>query len=191
MKRIIQLILFFSLIAISLIVHRLYFQENDKKINTHTNISTEKFSGSENNLIKDLRYEVKLDIDNEYIIIAELGELIYENDVEKVKMQIVIATLIDKNKIPITIKSNKALYDNSNYDTNFSENVKIEYMGDIIFSDKVDLEFKNNIINIYDNVVYNGTDGVMKADYITINLITKKINVNMKNKKNNIKIIVK
>ena len=132
-----------------------------------------------------------MDIDNEYIIIAELGELIYENDVEKVKMQIVIATLIDKNKIPITIKSNKALYDNSNYDTNFSENVKIEYMGDIIFSDKVDLEFKNNIINIYDNVVYNGTDGVMKADYITINLITKKINVNMKNKKNNIKIIVK
>ena len=64
-------------------------------------------------------------------------------------------------------------------------------MGDIIFSDKVDLEFKNNIINIYDNVVYNGTDGVMKADYITINLITKKINVNIKNKKNNIKIIVK
>ena len=191
MKRIIQLILFFSLIAISLIVHGLYFQENDKKINTQTNISTEKFSGSENNLIKDLRYEVKLDSYNEYIITAELGELIYENDVEKVKMQIVIATLIDKNKIPITIKSNKALYDNSNYDTNFSENVKIEYMDDIIFSDKVDLDFKNNIINIYDNVVYNGTDGVMKADYITINLITKKINVNMKNKKNNIKIIVK
>ena len=190
MKRIIQLILFLSLIVISLIFHRIYFQ-NEDKIDIQNSIPTnESFDSSINNLIKDLKYEVKLDNDSEYTITAEVGEIFYENDAEKVYMQMVIATLIDQNRLPVTIKSNKALYDNSNYGTNFSENVRIEYGNEIIFSDKVDLDFKSNIISIYENVIYNGINGSMKADNITINLITKKINVNMNNKKDNVKIIV-
>ena len=190
MKRIIQLILFLSLIVISLIFHRIYFQNNDK-IDIQGSIPTnESFDSSINNLIKDLKYEVKLDNDSEYTITAEVGEIFYENDAEKVYMQMVIATLIDQNRLPVTIKSNKALYDNSNYGTNFSENVRIEYGNEIILSDKVDLDFKSNIISIYENVIYNGINGSMKADNITINLITKKINVNMNNKKDNVKIIV-
>tara|TARA_B110001452_G_scaffold114732_1_gene95174 strand:+ start:750 stop:1325 length:576 start_codon:yes stop_codon:yes gene_type:complete len=190
MKRIIQLILFLSLIVISLIFHRIYFQ-NDDKIDIQGSIPTnESFDSSINNLIKDLKYEVKLDNDSEYTITAEVGEIFYENDAEKVYMQMVIATLIDQNRLPVTIKSNKALYDNSNYGTNFSENVRIEYGNEIILSDKVDLDFKSNIISIYENVIYNGINGSMKADNITINLITKKINVNMNNKKDNVKIIV-
>ena len=190
MKRIIQLILFLSLIVISLIFHRIYFQSDDK-IDIQGSIPTnESFDSSINNLIKDLKYEVKLDNDSEYTITAEVGEIFYENDAEKVYMQMVIATLIDQNRLPVTIKSNKALYDNSNYGTNFSENVRIEYGNEIILSDKVDLDFKSNIISIYENVIYNGINGSMKADNITINLITKKINVNMNNKKDNVKIIV-
>ena len=96
MKRIIQLILFLTLIVISLIFHRIYFQE-EKKINTQTDIITKEIPGSKgNNLIRDLKYEVKLDNNNEYTINAELGEIIYENGTEKVSMQIVIATLIDR-----------------------------------------------------------------------------------------------
>jgi len=190
MKRIIQLILFLTLILISFIFHKLYFQETNK-INIQTNISTNESSAStSNNLIKDLKYEVKLDNNNEYILTAELGEIVYEDDAEKVKMQNVVGILIDQNNIPITIKSENAVYDNSSYATNFSESVKIEYLDNKIFADKVDLDFKNNIIIIYDNVKYYRIDGNMKADSIIINLITKKIDVNMKNKKDNIKIIV-
>jgi len=190
MKRIIQLILFLTLILISFIFHKLYFQETNK-INIQTNISTNESSAStSNNLIKDLKYEVKLDNNNEYILTAEFGEIVYEDDAEKVKMQNVVGILIDQNNIPITIKSENAVYDNSSYATNFSESVKIEYLDNKIFADKVDLDFKNNIIIIYDNVKYYRIDGNMKADSIIINLITKKIDVNMKNKKDNIKIIV-
>jgi hypothetical protein len=190
MKRIIQLILFLTLILISFIFHKLYFQETNK-INIQTNIFTNESSAStSNNLIKDLKYEVKLDNNNEYILTAEFGEIVYEDDAEKVKMQNVVGILIDQNNIPITIKSANAVYDNSSYATNFSENVKIEYLDNKIFADKVDLDFKNNIIIVYDNVKYYRIDGNMKADSIIINLITKKIDVNMKNKKDNIKIIV-
>ena len=190
MKRIIQLILFLTLILISFIFHKLYFQETNK-INIQTNIFTNESSAStSNNLIKDLKYEVKLDNNNEYILTAEFGEIVYEDDAEKVKMQNVVGILIDQNNIPITIKSENAVYDNSSYATNFSESVKIEYLDNKIFADKVDLDFKNNIIIIYDNVKYYRIDGNMKADSIIINLITKKIDVNMKNKKDNIKIIV-
>ena len=190
MKRIIQLILFLTLIVISLVFYRIYFQ-NDDKIDNQILIPTNELADSStDNLIKDLKYEDKLDNNSEYIITAEVGEMLYENNKEKVRMQIVIAKLFYQNNLPVTIESNKALYDNSNYDTNFSENVRIKYGDDIIFSDKVDLDFKSNIINIYDNVIYNGIDGSMKADNITINLITKKINVSMNNKKKNVKIIV-
>ena len=190
MKRIVQLILFLTLLLISFIFHKLYFQGNDKT-EIQTNINTDELPKSINsNLIKDLKYEVKLDNNNEYIITAELGEIVYEGDSEKVKMQNVTGILIDQNKIPITIRSDKALYDNSNYATNFSENVKIEYLNNKIVADKVDLNFKNNIIIIYDNVIYYGIDGNMKADIIKINLITKKIDIDMNNKKDNVKIIV-
>ena len=40
---------------------------------------------------------------------------------------------------------------------NLEKNVKIKYLNNIIFSDKLDLIFENNIVTIYENVKYNGS----------------------------------
>ena len=45
----------------------------------------------------------------------------------------------------------------------------------------MDLNFDENIVEIYDNVVYQGLKGEIKADKITINLVTKSVAINMKN----------
>ena len=103
-------------------------------------------------------------------------------------MQKVIAIFIDKNNIPLTVISDKAIYNNSNYNTKFRENVKIEYLNNIILADKMDLNFENNTILIFDNVNYNGTQGNLLTDIIKINLITKKIDIYMKDYKDNVKI---
>ena len=188
MKRIIQLILFLILVITCIIFYKIYFNEKEET-QTKKDILNEKItSQTKNNLIKNLKYEVRLDQDNQYIITADLSEITYDNNIEKVKMQKVIAIFTDKNSIPLTITSDKAIYNNFNYNTNFKENVRVEYLDSIILADKMDLDFNKDIITIFENVRYNGAQGSIIADNIKINLITKKIDINMKDKKDNVKI---
>ena len=196
MKKIIKTILFLSLFIISLVFYKFYFEDNSTDTSqtnsiNESSINKELSQSSENNLIKNLKYQVKLDENNEYNISAKLSEIINDEQAEKVKMQNVIATFIGKDTIPITIKSDFALYNNSNYNTNFNKNAQIQYKDNIIYSDKIDLNFKDNLIIIYDNVLYDGIHGTMNADNIEINLITKKIDINMNNKKDKVKILKK
>jgi hypothetical protein len=181
MKKIIQLILFFFLIIISLIFYKVYFSKIEKVQINKDLFENQLLKQSENNLIKNLKYEVRLDRDNQYIVNSELSEITYVNDVEIVNMQKVIAIFTDKTNIPITIISDEAVYDSSNYNTNFSKNVRIDYLDNLIFSDKMELDFINNEILIFENVKYDGLQGIIKADNIKIDLITKKIKIYMDN----------
>ena len=192
MKRYIQLILVFTLITISFFFYKLYFLD-DKKINSKNVTSDNKISNnndqnSKNNLIKNLKYEVKLDQDKQYIITADLSELTYKNDAELVNMQKVKAIFIGQDKIPLTITSQTAVYNSLNYNTNFRKKVQAEYMNNIIVADRMDLNFQENIITISENVKYDGLEIDMKTDNIKINLITKKIDIYMNDNKKNVEI---
>ena len=142
-----------------------------------------------NNQIKNLRYEVNLDNNNQYIITSNFSELINSNEYEIVKMQGVEAIFIEKEKIPILIKSDNADYNNENYNTEFKNNVLIEYMDNKIFSDKLNIDFKKNKIRIFENVLYEGEHGKMKTDNIVINLTTKEIDISMQNENKNVELI--
>ena len=56
-------------------------------------------------------------------------------------------------------------------------------MDNIILSEKLDINFKENLISVYDNIVYDGKEGRVKADNMIINLLTKEIDI-MKSKLN-------
>ena len=189
MKRIIQLALLLILILVSTIVYIIYFTENKETQKKPEIINEKQSSKTKNNLIKNLKYEVRFDQDNQYIITADLSEITYDNNVELVSMQKVVAIFIDKNNIPTVITSDKAIYNNSNYNTNFSENIRIEYLDNIIFADKMDLDFNKDIIKIYENINYQGAQGTIKTDNIYIDLITKKIDIYMDNKSDNVEVI--
>ena len=191
MKKVIQLTLFIFLIVITIIFYKVYFHKKKPQL-SEINIQQEKLkTTSENNLIKNLKYEVRLDQDNQYIISSDLSEITYENNIEIVIMQNVTAIFIDANNIPLTITSDKAIYNNSNYNTNFIDNIKIDYINNIILSDKMNLDFSKNLITIFGNVQYDGIQGAIKTDNIKINLITKKIDIYMDKDKNNVEIITK
>ena len=187
MKRIIQLVLFLFLILIIFVFYKTYFTEVKKteiEIKQKDQISSDDKIRSEkgNNLIKNLKYNVTFDDKTEYIINSDFSELSYQDNVEMIKMKNVKAIFVEKSIFPITITANNALYNNSTYDTYFSENVEINYMDNIIFSNKIDLNFKENTILIYENVKYEGEQGTIRSDNIKINLITKKIQIYMNNK---------
>ena len=191
MKKAIQLILFSFLVIISIIFYKIYFKENEK-LKVDINVQEEKLNtNSENNLIQNLKYEVKLDEDNQYIITSDLSEINYENNVEIVKMQKVVAIFIDKTNIPLIVASDQAIYNNLNYNTKFNQNVRIEYLDNVILSDYMDLNFKNNLITINENVKYSGIQGTINADNIKIDLITKKIEIYMDYSNDNVEITTK
>ena len=191
MKKAIQLILFSFLVIISIIFYKIYFKENEK-LKVDINVQEEKLNtNSENNLIQNLKYEVKLDEDNQYIITSDLSEITYENSVEIVKMQKVVAIFIDKTNIPLIVVSDQAIYNNLNYNTKFNQNVRIEYLDNVILSDYMDLNFKDNLITINENVKYTGIQGTIIADNIKIDLITKKIEIYMDDTNDNVEIATK
>ena len=117
MKRIIQLTLFLFLLLISAIFYQIYFGGEKEVIPQSVN-NDEKISiQGENNLIENLKYEVRLKQGHQYIITSDLSEISYQENQEIVKMYKVIAIFIDDTNIPITITSDEAIYNNSNYNT--------------------------------------------------------------------------
>ena len=197
MKKVIKLTLFLLIIFTSTFFFKFYL--SDKKqpsivIDTSEESDSSKeqeVANPENNLIKNLKYEVKLDRENQYIITSNLSEITYETGPEVVRMQKVKAILINQENIPLIITSEQAVYNNSNYNTKFSKNVQIEYLRNIITADKMDLDFNNNLITIYENVEYEGIQGNIVADNIKIDLITKKIEIYMYNKNDNVEVTTK
>ena len=194
-KKVVQLFLFFLLIVTGFIFYKKYFKDKkNKEINLKSQrdakIVDNENLDKQNNLIKNLKYSVNLDNNREYVIKAELSELKYENNIEIVRMQKVFGVFIDNTNSPINISSNYAIYNRTSSNTLFEEKVKIEYIDNVITSDKLDLNFEKNIVTIYDNVVYEGLEGSVIADNITIDLISKEIEFYMHDKSNKVKITV-
>ena len=195
MNRIIQLILFFILIVLIYVFYNIYFKENNNteiESNLTINNSSNRKNNNlikekENNLIKNLKYEISIRENNDYQILSELSELTYDEDgSEIILMSKVTAILTDENNNSLIITSDKANYNNTNYNTSFQDNVEIKYLDNIIFAENMILDFNKNFISVYNNVKYNGSLGNLIADNIKIDLITKKIDVFMNNTNENI-----
>ena len=105
---------------------------NNKTINKK-NIKTKLNKIS--NIIKDIKYSSKDLKGNEYIILAEEGEIDLENsDIIFLKEVKAFIKLIEKNEI-ITVVSDYGKYNSANYDTIFSKNVKnLDYQREFINS---------------------------------------------------------
>jgi len=191
MKKIIQLILVLFLIFIAAIFYMVYFSNSEKTKTSILKDESQSNLDNKNNLIRNLKYDVKFDGKNQYTITADLSEISYQNDIEIVNMKQVIAIIVDKTNEPLTITSNEAVYNNSNYNTNFIDNVKVNYKNNTILAEKMDLNFSENLITIYEKVNYEGLQGIITADYVKIDLITKKIQIYMNSKNEKVKVITK
>ena len=185
-------IIFFFLILIIIIFFS--FQKFLIKKNSKEKISSDnntQILENKNNLIKNLRYDVNFENNTKYNITADLSELIYEGRNEIVKMQKVKAIFIDKGGLPLIITADNAMFNNTSYNTTFSNNVKIKYINNKMGSEKLLLDFENNVVIINDNIIYEGVQGIGKADNIKINLITKDIQIFMNDSNNKVKITSK
>ena len=186
-KRLIQIIIFILI----LFLFYLIFFKNEKNSIKKANIDQVENMENPNNLIKNLKYDVKFENNAQYTITSNLSEITYENDMEVVLMQIVKAIFKDKEGSILIITSDQAKFNNSNYNTYFEKNIKITYQDNSIQSEKLLLNFEENVVTISDNIIYEGIQGLMKTDNIKIDLISKSIEVFMNNKKDKVEITSK
>ena len=173
MKKKFQFFLFLLILLISLVFYNTYFKSPTvQKFNDLTEKDETKPVG-ENNVIKNLKYDVKFDDNSKYSISSKISEITNTNDNEIVLMNDVTAKFNDGKNPTIYITSDTATFNNSTFNTTFETNVRVEYIENVITSDNLDLDFKKNNVYIYNNVLYEGLKGLMKTDNILINLFTK------------------
>ena len=191
MKKVIQLVLLITIFISIYLFYFIYFKDNKELKVNKKEFDTVELNQDNNNSIQNLEYEVNIDEKNYYRLISKSSEVIYEDNVEFLKMEIVEGTFINDANIYITIKSNTAIYNIKNHRTNFKKDVKVEYLDNSISGENLILDFEEQKISIFDNIEYNGTKGKLFADKINIDLITKNVDILMDKPSKNVVVNVK
>ena len=91
MKRVIKYVLIIFLILISLLFYNFFFKKNTQTENF--TVIQENSENIQNNIIRNLEYNINLSNGNKYFITAESGVLSYNNNIETVDMTNPIAEI--------------------------------------------------------------------------------------------------
>ena len=196
-KKNFQYSLIILLITASFIFYYKYFTEDIKKIenNKSENIvekkNIETYPDDENkNIIENLKYVSEDLFGNTYTVTAKSATL-KEDKLNEVKLFEVNAELTSEDKETIYIYSKTASYNKTNNNTVFKEKVNVKYGNQIIDSGILSLNFKDNLIEILENVYYVNEITKIKADKVEIDLLSKKLKISMINKKDKVNITSK
>ena len=188
--KIFQLILFVT--AIFLIFFTYY---NPMKIKNETvsksidSLDKEITSTTEdiNTITEDVQYTGSDNKGTFFEINAGINKVL-NNEPELNYMADVTAKIILKDGRIITITSDRGIYNKSTNDTQFMDNIKITEADNKITSDNLDLLMSKNLITIYNNVKYNGIQGLLLADKVDMNILKKETEIFMFNKEKKVEI---
>ena len=196
-KTLIQLVLLLILILVLSFIFYKYFYSSKPTTNVTKNpvsiIRSDNSKVKENKEISDdseiynISYK-KFDIlNNVYLIEAEKG-IIKNKNPNIVAMTNVKASITYLNNDKILIFSNKAILNKKNFETKFFDGVKLTYQDHELNSNSLDFLFNKNLAIFKDNVRYQNSDTKMFSNKITINLLTRDIEISSKNKLDKIKV---
>ena len=141
------------------------------------------------NIVKDIEYLTTDKNGNKYKILATSGRTNSEDknilDLDNVR------GVITSNKIStVYIVSDFAEYNSYKLNSNFYQNVVINYEDKEITCDYFNVDMKTNFATAYNNVVVTDPKSIMKAGKIILNIETKDININPDNNKNKVKVTI-
>lgn len=193
LKFFLQIILVASIFIILFIFYYNFFLNSNiiKKSEILSNdLVTENMDDTLMNELLNIEYNSTDNQGNTFYINSERATVALDkNQSNLVNLEGVVSIINLKNKGIINIYSNEAIYNKLNHDTSFFNEVKIEYLNNVILSRNLDVIFSENISNIYNEVVYKNDKSILSADKISINMITGDIKFGMKNKSDKIKLI--
>ena len=141
------------------------------------------------NVVKDIEYLTTDRSGNKYKILAASGRTNSE-DKNILDLDEVRGIITSEENSTVYIVSDFAEYNSSNLQSNFYQNVVIDYEDKQITCDYFDVDMQTNIAIAYNNVVVTDPQSIMKAGKIILNIETKVININPDNKKNKVSLTI-
>ena len=196
-KIIFQIIIFLIILILSTFVYYKYLkiEKIDKKIDDSESIlkdekvnDSELVQESDKNIIENIKYFKEDIYGNKFTLKAKKGE-ITQNESKFVLLSDVNGVISLKNKSEILIYSKFAKYDSINFNTEFYTDVKASYENNLVRSENLDLFFKDNYGEMYNNIEFYNNDSKVIADKIFFDLANGDIKINMYNDNNKVSII--
>ena len=196
-KKVYQYSLLILLILLSISFYYKYFTEDIKKIEKKEieKVLEKKMTGINQNdvgknIIENLKYISEDLSGNTYTVTAQSATL-KEDKLNEVQLFDVNAEIVRKNQEIIYIYSKTANYNKINNNTVFKKKVNVKYGNQTIDAEILNLNFKNNLIEIIENVFYVNENTKIKADKVEIDLLDKKLKISMINQKDKVNITSK
>tara|TARA_Y100000590_G_scaffold3659_1_gene4842 strand:- start:56 stop:661 length:606 start_codon:yes stop_codon:yes gene_type:complete len=196
-KIILQIIIFLTILILSTFVYFKYLKiekigekiDDDESILKDEKINdSELVQESEKNIIENIKYFKEDIYGNKFTLKAKKGEII-QNESKFILLADVSGVISLKDKSEILIYSKFAKYNSINFNTEFYTDVKASYEKNIVRSENLDLFFKDNYGEMYNNIEFYNNDSKVIADKIFFDLANGDIKINMYNENNKVSII--
>ena len=179
-KKIFQLSLVF--IGLLIIFFTYFFnlekkQPSDIVTETETKLN-EEFLEEGVNRFENVEYKGIDNTGNKFTIGSQFAEFKKEKP-ELIFMENVECFFTFKDNTVLLISSKKGIYNNISNDMQFSEDVKMDYLENTIFSDRANFNNYENQLLIAGNVRGDGPTTNLKADELDFDLNTKDLKISM------------
>ncbi len=173
-----------SLIFIGLIIiFFTYFFNLEKKQTSDISIESdvkvnEEFLEEGVNRFENVEYKGIDNTGNKFTLGSQYAEFKKERP-ELIYMENVECFFTFKDNTVLSITSSEGVYNNISNDMQFSENVKMDYLENTIFSDRAIFNNYENQLLVAGNVRGDGPTTNLKADELDFNLNTKDLKISM------------
>jgi len=179
-KKIFQLSLIF--IGLLIIFFTYFFnleQKQTSDISSESEIKVnEEFLEEGVNRFENVEYKGIDNTGNKFTIGSQFAEF-KKDKPELIFMENVECFFTFKDNTVLLISSKKGIYNNISNDMQFSEDVKMDYLENTIFSDRANFNNYENQLLIAGNVRGDGPTTNLKADELDFDLNTKDLKISM------------
>ena len=152
-------------------------QDEDFKIGESV-LEDDKFLEEGVNKFENVEYQGIDNSGNKFVIGSEFAEFEKEKP-ELINMENVKCTFTFKDKTVLTVISDKGVYNNLTNDMKFSENVRMDYLENILYSDRADFNNYENQLLVAGNISGEGPTTNLNADELDFDLNTKDLKISM------------
>ena len=174
-----------------LIIFFTYFSNIQKK-QTLKEVKKEEIPQEESieegiNKFEDVEYEGIDNSGNRFVVGSKYAQFEKERP-EVIHMEKIRCTFYFKDKTVLTIIADTGIFNNVTNDMNFSDNVRMDYLQNVLFSDRALFNNYENQLLVAGNIRGEGPQANLKADELDFDLNTKNLKISMySNERVNIK----
>ena len=130
------------------------------------------------NKFENVEYEGIDNSGNRFVIGSRYAQFEKERP-EIINMENIKCTFLFKDKTVLTIIADTGTFNNITNDMNFSDNVRMDYLENVLFSDRALFNNYENQLLVAGNIRGSGPQADLEADELDFDLNTKNLKISM------------